>query len=114
MTLEEFYEGLGDLHRMQERIAENDKIQGFVLLLQQDDNFERLVEALDTGDAEDAFQSAHALKGICENLCLDNVTEVAVPVLEALRTGDISLAKQNFEPLEESYKEVLWRIDELD
>ncbi|MBQ1721569.1 MAG: Hpt domain-containing protein, partial [Lachnospiraceae bacterium] len=78
------------------------------------DNFERLVEALDTGDAEDAFQSAHALKGICENLCLDNVTEVAVPVLEALRTGDISLAKQNFEPLEESYKEVLWRIDELD
>ena len=32
MTLEEFYEGLGDLHRMQERVAENDKIHGFVLL----------------------------------------------------------------------------------
>jgi len=114
MTLEEFYDGLGDLHVMRRHISNQEAIRRFVFMLKTDEHFDQLVSALDTGDAEMAFQCAHVIKGMCENLCLFNVTEVVIPVLEALRTGDIFLAKQSFEPLEETYKEMLWRLDELD
>ena len=114
MTLEEFYEGLGDFALMQRHISNTDAIRRFVFMFRDDDHFDQLVEAMDAGDVETAFQCAHTIKGMCQNLCLTNVTEVTIPVVEALRSGDITLAKLSFPSLEQTYKELLWRLDELD
>ena len=114
MTLDDFYDGLGDLRIMRRHISSTDAIRRFVLMIREDKHFDRLEAAMDAGDVETAFQCAHTIKGMCQNLCLDNVTEVVIPVVEALRTGDITLAKQSFETFEETYKELLWRLDQLD
>ena len=114
MTLEEFYDGLGDYNQMKRHISNVDAIRRFVFMFREDDHFNQLVKALDAGDVETAFLCAHTIKGMCLNLCLNNVTEVAIPVVEALRSGDITLAKLSFPSLEQTYKELLWRLDQLD
>ncbi len=44
-----------------------------------DPNFQRLYEAMETGDSDTAFDAAHSLKGALGNLAL---TPISVPVSE--------------------------------
>lgn len=72
-----------------------------------DDNYLKLKEALDNDDVEQAFFHSHTLKGVLGNLGLNPILAANTDVLEALRSGDIALAKEKYPKLEEVYKEFL-------
>ena len=53
-----------------------------------DENFGRLEAALAAGDAAEAFEAAHALKGALGNLALTPLAEPASGITERLRNAD--------------------------
>lgn len=66
-----------------------------------DPSFEQLEEACEKGDLDEAFERAHALKGVLGNVSLTNVLEPIVEITEDLRARK-----------EKDYTEILNRISE--
>ena len=59
-----------------------------------DGNFDKLIDAVSAGDAKEAFEAAHALKGVMGNLSLTPLYEPLSELTEKLRgkdeIGDVS------------------------
>ncbi len=53
-----------------------------------DSTFEKLNEAMDSGDLKTAFESAHALKGVLGNLSLTPLYDAVAELTEDLRKPD--------------------------
>lgn len=53
-----------------------------------DSTFEKLYEAMDSGDLKTAFESAHALKGVLGNLSLTPLYDAVAELTEDLRKPD--------------------------
>ena len=51
-----------------------------------DGNFEKLGKALEANDLQEAFEAAHALKGIAGNLALDPLYDAVCDIVEPLRS----------------------------
>ena len=66
-----------------------------------DDGYERLKTAVTSGDLEEGFERAHALKGILTNVSLTTLAEPVIEITEHLR------AREDMD-----YSEMLGRIDE--
>ena len=66
-----------------------------------------LLKALEDNDAAQAFQLAHALKGTAGNLSFTRLFDSLMPVVEALRAGDVELAKEHIAFVEEAYKTLI-------
>lgn len=66
-----------------------------------------MLKAIEANNAADAFQLAHALKGTAGNLSFTRLFEALKPVVEALRAGDVALAKQSLPEVEAVYKVLL-------
>ena len=71
-----------------------------------DANFEKLGKALDAKDLKEAFEAAHALKGIAGNLALDPLYDAVCEIVEPLRAGEDK-------DYTEGYKKVLEARDKL-
>ena len=52
-----------------------------------DPNFLNLDTALEQGDAEKAFQAAHTLKGVCQNLSITALYHSSAELADRLRDG---------------------------
>jgi len=52
-----------------------------------DDNFDKLAQAVEKGNYKEAFEAAHALKGVTGNLSLTPVYEPVCEITELLRAG---------------------------
>ncbi len=70
----------------------------------QSPRYDNLLKAIEDGDAAQAFQLAHALKGTAGNLSFTRLFKSLKPVVEALRAGDVELAKASLPELEADYK----------
>ena len=53
----------------------------------QDGGFERLHQAVESGDKKEGFEAAHALKGMLGNLSLTPLVEPTSEMTELLRAG---------------------------
>ena len=53
-----------------------------------DGNFEKLGKALEKNDLKEAFEAAHALKGITGNLALDPLYDAVCEIVEPLRAKE--------------------------
>lgn len=71
--------------------------------------FEELETALENGDTNAAFMSAHALKGVLANLSLDPILEPVSELTEKLRRG----SKEDHSDLLEEIKAQRTRLAEL-
>ncbi|MBQ9572710.1 MAG: Hpt domain-containing protein [Acidaminococcaceae bacterium] len=71
-----------------------------------DANFEKLGKALEAHDLKEAFEAAHALKGIAGNLALDPLYDAVCEIVEPLRAGEDK-------DYTEGYKKVLEARDRL-
>ena len=54
----------------------------------EDGNFNKLKEAIDRGDLDQAFEAAHALKGVMTNLALKPIADPVIGITEHLRAGE--------------------------
>lgn len=65
--------------------------------------YANLLQAIEADDAAEAFQLAHALKGTAGNLGFALLFDALQPVVEALRSGDVELAKASLPAVEGAY-----------
>ena len=86
MTIEQCYETLGgDFQRVCRRLPGRRFVERFLARYLEDDSAQRLLSALDAGDAEEAFRYTLALKGVAGNLGLENLERSAAELAEAIR-----------------------------
>ncbi len=91
MSIEEIYQRLGgDYGDVLRRMGKAERVIRFLSIFPDDPSFLRLSEALKSGDVEEAFRSAHSLKGICMNLGLTRLRDSSGALTETLRGGQIT------------------------
>lgn len=78
-----------------------------------DKSWQELNAAMANGDAKSAFAAAHSIKGSSGMLGMTKLFEAMRPLTEALRGGDIALAKRLFPAAEREYKAVTELIKTL-
>lgn len=78
-----------------------------------DKSWSELNAAMANGDAKAAFAAAHSLKGSSGMLGMTRLFDAVRPLTEALRDGDIALAKVLFPAAEREYKAVTELIKTL-
>ncbi len=86
MTIPELYAVIDGNYESAKRVLPMDKlIQKFIVKLLDDKSFDRLKSA--NGDPKELFEATHAMKGICANLGLDNLSAMASEISEEFRPG---------------------------
>ena len=89
MTIQELYEKIGGSYDSALKILQSDRLIGkFILRFAEDGSAGKLLEAYAAGDPAGMFEGAHALKGVCANLGLDQLSRMASELAEEYRPGN--------------------------
>lgn len=88
MTVEGLYQSIGGSYEDAKRTLMMDKmITRFILKLPDDPSFSTLWAAFQAGEEKGMFQGAHAMKGVCANLGLTELSRQAGEITEQFRPG---------------------------
>lgn len=68
-----------------------------------DNSYANLKDAIAAGNVEEAFRTAHTLKGVCLNLGFDNLYKASSAITEIFREGELAGAEEAFEEVEKQY-----------
>lgn len=113
MKLKEFCATVGgDYNEITARIPSESILKRFLLDFLEDKTFITLSQAVLAGHREEAFQAAHALKGICLNLGFGGLEEADQRLTEVLRTGFSPEVPELFEAVAGEYEKLIRAISE--
>ncbi|MDD3369622.1 MAG: Hpt domain-containing protein [Lachnospiraceae bacterium] len=84
----------------------------FLMTFPQDPLYARLDKAIKDQDVKEAFQAAHALKGVSGNLSLIELHQQLIPLVEELRNDSLEKAPELFVSVSESYTKVIAELNE--
>ena len=88
MTLQELYEQIDGDYEQALRVLRMEKlIDKHIRKMANNSVVEQLLSAGESMDAGQIFESAHALKGICSNLGLVKIAELAAELSDEFRPG---------------------------
>lgn len=79
----------------------------------EDDNFDKLTDALSQGDMETALAASHTLKGICGNLSMQKLFGLLTEQVKLFREGDADSAAALMEEISPAYYDALETIIEI-
>ena len=89
MTIQELYEEIGGNYEHALQIMKMDKmINKYLLKLTGSGVCENCRAAAETMDGQSVFESAHAMKGVCANLGLDDLAAAIGEITEEFRPGN--------------------------
>lgn len=104
-TLEQAYHELGaDYEGVTTRLMGDALVARFVGKFFEDESFAKLGEALAAQDVKAAFMAAHTLKGVCQNLGLDNLYAPSSELTEVLRAGSLEGADELYAKVADEYR----------
>ena len=113
MTMRECYEAIGGNYEdVLGRLQNDALIRKFTLKFLEDQSYLQLKQALENKNYEDAFRSAHTLKGVSQNLSFDRLYEVSNELTELLRdrTGEQPGISEAMEKVTEVYEMMIEEI----
>lgn len=117
MTLENFYSELGSSYDdVIARLLSEKRINKFVIRFLDDDSFDTLCQSLNNMDYNAAFNSAHNLKGLAQNLGFINLAKSAEKIGNALRSKNKNTQESAhiiIKEVDTEYKSVISAINEL-
>jgi len=115
MSIKEVYESIGANYQdAMARLPGEAFVTRFALKFLTDKSFPELKEALEAGDAENAFRAAHTLKGVCQNLGFSNLYAPTFELTETLRAGHLEGTDKQFELVAKQYKVTISAIEKMD
>lgn len=116
MNVKELYTYLdADYEDAIKRLNNDTLISKIIKMFLSDPSFNDLKTGLETDDGELAFRGAHTLKGVCLNLGLSKLGNLAVELTELLRPRVITeQAKILFENVKLEYDKTIEAIGKLD
>ena len=86
MTIEECYQELGGSYaEVCTRLPSPRLVEKFAAKFLEDQSFETLCKEMEAGCRQEAFRSAHTLKGVCANLSFTRLLEAVSRLTEVLR-----------------------------
>lgn len=98
-----------------ERFMGNDALlERFLKKFLNDTNYEKLADAISTGNQEDALTAAHTLKGITGNLEMKELFTMLTEQVAALRADEWDKAVNLMPEISKSYEMVTGVIKELE
>lgn len=101
----------GDYTGTMSRFLGNENLYYKILpKLFQDDNLQKLGEALNAGNLDDAFMAAHTLKGVSANLGLIPLYDAVCAIVEPLRRQEQGAA---YTEMYQTIQKEFQRVDEL-
>ena len=112
MTLQELYESIGGDYSQVMRILRMEKlVDKHIRKFSQNGVVERLLEAGQRKDSTELFEASHAMKGICGNLGLKALCDLASEISEEFRPGNARRMSdeevdQKIEEIAASYQKV--------
>lgn len=105
MTLKECYEVFeGDYEGMFSLLPNEAKMQKFLFMFLEDENYQRLAAALPKKKYEEAFRAVHTLKGVCSNLRITRLYDSASKLTEALRSASYNEAEECMKQVDRDYE----------
>jgi HPt (histidine-containing phosphotransfer) domain-containing protein len=107
MTIQECYKAIGGNYEdVLGRLNNEALIRKFALMFLEDSSYMQLKQAMADKNYEEAFRSAHTLKGVCQNLSFDCLYEVSHNLTELLRdrTGEQPGIPEAMEKVTEIYE----------
>lgn len=108
MTLQELYEMIGGDYDQAISVLRMDKlVDKHIRKLTKNGVIEALVDAGESMDPTQLFETSHAVKGICANLGLTKLSDLASEISEEFRPGN----PRNYS--DDEVREKLAAIDEL-
>ena len=113
MTMQECYKAIGGNYEAVLGCLHSEAlIRRFALKFLEDQSYLQLKQALENKNYEDAFRSAHTLKGVCQNLSFDRLYEVSNELTELLRdrTGEKPGIPEAMEKVTEVYEMTIEEI----
>lgn len=119
MTVREFYTSVGGDYDAAKKIMMMDKmILRFLPKIAEDPSYARLEEARKNKDRQGMFAALHALKGVCANLGLTTLSNLASDALEPIRPGTgRTISDEELEAriakVREQYEMTMKKINEL-
>lgn len=114
MTVKEFYEATGGSYEAAvARLMSDRLIIRFAGKFPEDGCFLALTQALDSGDVETAFRSAHTLKGLALNLEFQKLAHSAAKITEMLRAGNLEDARAYAGQVREDYEMTVEKVRQL-
>ena len=88
MTLVELYDAMGGDYEQACKVLRIEKlIDKHIRKFPTNGIFDGFLEAAENKDTDKLFESSHAIKGVCANLGLTNISELASEVCEEFRPG---------------------------
>ena len=116
MKLQACYEQIGANYKdLVVRLGSEAFAQLFAKKFLEDDSFANIKQGLDANDAETAFRAAHTLKGVAQNLSLDNLYRPAFDLTESLRSRVITAeCAPLYAKVEEEYNKTIAALQQLD
>ena len=89
MTIQQLYERIGGNYDQAVRIMKSERLMDkYVRKFEASRVGETLEAAGEIMDAQKLFESAHAMKGVCSNLGLDDLAKAADEITEEFRPGN--------------------------
>ena len=114
MTTQEIYEQIGmDYDQILERFVDEDRLYKYMNKFVQEPSFARLQKSMEEGNATQAFEAAHALKGICLTLGFGNLYIPVSKLTEQLRTGQMPENDETYQEVVAEYDRVIGMIREI-
>lgn len=119
MTIQELYTNIGGSYDSVKKILPSDKLIGkFVQRFLSEESCKKLFAAYEAGDETGMFEASHALKGVCANLGMDELSRRASEISEEYRptnqkTMTPEEVSQRFAALKELYDRTIAGIQEF-
>lgn len=95
---------------VKERLVGNeDLVEKFILKFLKDPSMDRLQKGLESGELEEAFQGAHALKGVASNLALEGngFLNDVLEITEILRPRTLGNSREVYDRIKPRYDDLI-------
>ena len=112
--IQQFYENInGNYQEAISRMKDDERIKKYLKFFLADDSFEKLKIAIENNNCEEAFKSAHTLKGVSQNMAFTDLSNSVVEITELLRSGNLPEAIKIYPIVSNKYKLVIDEINKV-
>lgn len=112
--IEELYSSIGgDYKQAISRMQNDERIEKYLKFFLMDESYNQLEDGMATKNCEEAFNGAHTLKGVCQNMAFTDLSTIASQITEELRANNMEKAETTFLEVKKEYERVIKAIKRI-
>lgn len=114
MKVNEFYKTIGkNYNEVVLCLGKEERVYKYLKKFPETNSIQKISDALNNKDYEEAFREAHNLKGMSINIGLEKLYQVSSDLTESLRNGPTGDVDSLYKATEEEYKKICDLIEQV-